>query len=522
MPTLTHSAAGAWTQAIPLRDARRAAMPAAASFDNNRRNPWPAASRLTSADFCAWPAKTTVDDQSSTSWAATGKAVPTSTRATHGAATTADQDGAAPWGRYATRRHADIVAVWLPAQVADQAARAPWAAVAARLRNTIRARHPHATHADEGARGPWGAGGRALDPGWLIPHEPDDELAPGQTIITPTLRSYIVVNDISLVRISNSLALPAISLSISADVDSWTYSWSASLPGDKLDDVMPAAPGAPSEFEATINGFAHRLIAERITLDRSHAKPRVQVSGRGIAALLADPYAASEARDNTAAARNAAQLCDDALLINGVPASGWTIDFNLTDWLVPAGAWVTLGAPMDAISGIAAAAGGYVRPHRTDKTLHIEPRYAAAPWDWPLETPAYELPIAATTKVGVEWRENPPYNAVYVAGTGPGAILARVKRAGPAGDAGAPLVTDPLITHADAARQRGTAILGAAGSGQTITLETPVLPAIGPYPVGALVRFVDGATTRLGIVRSCRISAALPRVRQTVELECHD
>ena len=497
-------------------------MPAAVPRNEANRNPWPAPRRLVSADFCAWPEKSVADDQYTAPWPSTGKTAPTGTRGTFSAAITADQDKTAPWGQYTARRQSGILTVWLPAIVADQDAAAPWSAIAARLRNDIHARYPQATQADEGARSPWGAGGRPLNPGWLIPHDPEDEPPPGATIVTPTLRSYIVVNDISLVRVSNSLALPAISLQISTDVDSWTYSWSASLPGDKLDDVMPDAPGAPIEFEATVNGFAHRLVAERVRLDRTHGKPRVQISGRGIAALLAAPYAASEARDNTAAARTAAQLCDDALLINGVPASGWTVDFNLTDWLVPVGAWVTLGTPADALAGIAAAAGGYVNPDRTAKVLHIESRYPAAPWAWPLATPEYELPIAATTKVGIEWHENPPYNAVYVSGTGPGAILARVKRTGTAGDAVAPLVTDALITHADAARQRGTAILGTAGSGQTVTIETPVLPAVGPYPVGALVRFVDGATNRLGIVRSCSISAAMPTVRQTMELECHD
>ena len=280
--------------------------------------------------------------------------------------------------------------------------------------------------------------------------------------------------------------------------------------------------GEPVEFEASINGWPHRLLAEKISLDKGFGKGRVTISGRGIAAKLADPYVAAETRSNAGQARTANQPCEDALLINGVPASGWTIDFNLTDWLVPVGAWSHTGAPMDAVNAIAQAAGGYVRAHATSKILHIEPRYPVKPWDWATATPDFQLPDAATTKVGIEWLENPPYNAVYVAGSNASAILAQVKRTGSAGDIVAPMVTDQLIVHSDAAMQRGTAILGNAGKTQRLSLETPVLDTIGPYPVGSLIRFVDGATNRMGMVRAVSINAAMPTVRQTLEVECHD
>lgn len=520
--TLRHSARAPWPRATAGRRQMRNPMPPAATLDGGHRVPWGAGSRHASADFCAWPSSSVVDEGAGLPWSINAAHPAEAPRVPWGESIARDTEAAAPWGRYVHRRTIDVLSVWPAASTADIAALAPWARHAARHGHAWVAPAPAAAQADGALRAPWGTFTRRLAPGWGVvtpPNNPPTNEA--GTIVTPLLRAYIVVNEISLVRVSNSLALPATALSISADADSWTYQWSATVPASKLDDVLPASAGEPVEFEATINGWPHRLLAEKIALDDRFGKRRVAISGRGLAAKLAAPYLANEARAN-GQARDASQLCEDALLINATPASGWSIDFNLDDWLVPAGAWVTHGTPMDAINGIAAAAGGYVRPDPTAKVLHLEKRYPVLPWAWGAATPDYELPSAATTKVGIEWIENPPWNAVYVAGSGPGAILGQVKRAGTAGDIVAPMATDPLITAAAAARQRGESILGDAGSGQRLTLEAPVLETVGIYPVGALIRFVDGAVERLGIVRGVSVNASMPKVRQTLEVECHD
>lgn len=339
----------------------------------------------------------------------------------------------------------------------------------------------------------------------------------GETIVIPIRKAYIVVNDIALIRRENSLHLPALALSINIDADSWTWGWQARLPARHLDDVLPAAPGAPVEFEAVINGVHWYLLAEKVQRDRAFPQDRIAISGRGIAAELGAPYAAPVSRTN-AIDRNAQQLMDDALMINGV-GIGWTLDWNLTDWLVPAGIWSHTGSHIEAVARIAEAAGGYVQAHRTSKILSIKHRYPVAPWNWGSVTPDFSLPSAVTTKESVSWLENPDYNAVWISGESAG-ILASVTRQGSAGDLAAPMIVDPLTTHAVAARQRGTAILGAVGRQQLLTLETPILTGVGIYHVGSFVQFADGANSRLGIVRSLAINAG-KQTRQTIEVECH-
>jgi hypothetical protein len=209
----------------------------------------------------------------------------------------------------------------------------------------------------------------------------------------------------------------------------------------------------------------------------------------------------------------------DVLTLNGVPL-GWGVAWGLTDWEVPAGAWAHRGSYVSALARIAEAGGGYLQPHPTDLQVRVLPRYPAPPWQWAGLTPDVELPAAVTVRESIEWRSKPVYNRVFVSGTSHG-VLGQVTRAGTAGDAVAPMVTDPLITHVDAARQRGRAVLADTGPQELVGLRLPVLPATGVIAPGTLVRYVDGDEQRLGLVRSNELDVRLPEVWQTIGVETH-
>lgn len=342
---------------------------------------------------------------------------------------------------------------------------------------------------------------------------------PAATVIVPIRRVYMVVNDATLRRVAGNIEIPTFDLSLSIDVDSWTWGWSASVPIEAEADLEPTLAGDPVELEATINGTAFRLLAENMTRERTFRDRSLRVSGRGKSALLAAPYAPVLSFSNAAGARTAQQLMDDVLTFNGVPI-GWTIDWQITDWLVPAGAWAHQGAYIDGLGAIAQAAGAYLQPHPTAQQMRVLSRYPTAPWGWGALTPDFELPSAMTVRESIERRDKAVYNRVFVSGQSQG-VLGQVTRAGTAGDLAAPMVVDPLITHADAARQRGRAVLGDTGMQAFVTLRTPVLPATGIIQPGKLVRYVDGSTVRLGLVRSTRVDVGLPDVFQTIGVETH-
>ena len=251
---------------------------------------------------------------------------------------------------------------------------------------------------------------------------------------------------------------------------------------------------------------------------RTHGSARINVQGRGLGAVLDAPYSPALNFGN-ATTKTAQQLAADALTLNGV-GIGWDVAWGLTDWQVPAGLWTHQGSYISAINAIATAAGGYVQPHATAQTLRILPRYPAMPWAWGALTPDYELPADVVEVEGVEWVSKPAYNWVHVAGVA-GGVQVEAKRAGTAGDVDAPGITDPLITHVDAARQRAAAVLADTGPQATVSLRLPVLATTGLIQPGKFVRYLDGAVTRVGIVRGTALDWQRPTLRQTLTVETH-
>lgn len=339
------------------------------------------------------------------------------------------------------------------------------------------------------------------------------------TVIVPVRKVYIVINSAALYRASDNALIPTFGLTLSLDADSWTWGFDAMLPLQAQALVEPV--DGPVELRAVVNGTEFRLLAENMSRERTFSSQGLRVSGRGRNAILDAPYAPVLSYGNTGA-RTAQQIAGDILTYNGVPI-GWAVDWGLTDWLVSAGAFSHQGTHISALNAVIQAAGGYLQPHKTANTLRVLPRYPAAPWEWGSVTPDFELPADVTTRESIQWVDKPAYNRVYVSGQQAG-VLGRVTRAGTAGDLLAPMVVDPLITHADAARQRGISVLADTGRIATVGLSLPILAETGIIEPGKFVRYVDGATQRMGLVRSTSVSIGESAVetRQQIVLETHE
>ena len=453
-------------------------------------------------------------------WGAYARRSARAATAPWGAATRRDEQATAPWGIYARRVALQPGFFWLLARPQDEQATAPWGAYA---RRPVRNQHTawrRARPADGERHNPWTRFSRALAPGWgvVVPggEIPVDEYG---TVIVPIRSVYLTVNTLTLTRASDGALIPCAALGMSLDVDSWTWQWQATLHADALLLITPGPGGDPVDVLATVNGTPYRLAVEAYTRSRQFGSTRIAVRGRGRAAVLDAPYAPSLNHGNAATGRTAQQLMGDVLTVNGVPI-GWDVDFGLTDWLVPAGAWALQGPYIAAILDIAGAAGGYVQPHDTAQTLRVLPRYPAAPWDWASLTPHFELPASVVAVEGTEWTQKPAYNRVHVSGTTAG-VLGEVTRTGTAGDVVAPMATHPLITTAAAARQRGIAELANTGRQARLSLRLPVLDETGVIKPGAFVRYVDNGVPQLGLVRSTQIEWARPTLRQVLAVETH-
>lgn len=343
--------------------------------------------------------------------------------------------------------------------------------------------------------------------------------APGaEPVYIPVQGVYIVSNTVSLIRVSDSAAVPVLALALSLDIESWSWGFTATVPASAEVLFDPDSGGAPVDLLATINGTQFRLLAESISRERSFGAAVLNVTGRGRNAALAAPYAPVLNFSNTEY-RTAQQIANDVLMLNNVPI-GWAVDWGLTDWGVPANAFAHQGTWIEALSVIAAAAGGYLQPHPTEQTIRFRHRYPVAPWNWGTVTPDFVLPVDAIVREGVRWMQKPGYNRVFVSGQEVG-VLGQVSREGTAGDVVAPMVVDALITAADAARQRGRALLSDTGAHAIVSLRMPVLDATGIIEPGAFVEYIDGSVDRLGMVRSVQVEVGFPEVWQTLEVETH-
>lgn len=347
----------------------------------------------------------------------------------------------------------------------------------------------------------------------VAPPPPD-----GETVVVPVRRVYFVINNVTLHRVPDGAEVPVFSLSLSLDASSWTWGFEASLPAKAESMIAPGNSAGPVELIATINGTDFRVLAENISRERIFGDASIRLSGRGHNAVLSAPYAPVMTFSNTEG-RTARQLMDDVLTLNGIPL-GWAVDWGLTDWNVPAGAFARQGTWIEALAVIAGAAGGYLLPHASAKTLRVRHRYPVAPWEWDTVTPDYVLPIDAVARESLRWIEKPAYNRVFVSGQDVG-VLGQVTRAGTAGDVLAPMVVDALITEATAARQRGLAVLADTGRQIEVSLRLPVLAETGIIEPGAFVEYQDGSVTRLGLVRATQVQAGFPEVWQTLGVQAY-
>ena len=336
---------------------------------------------------------------------------------------------------------------------------------------------------------------------------------PPGTIIVPVRRAYIVINNTYLTRVSDGAPIPVHSMGLSLDAGSWTWGFDATLPAVAQALVEPTANG-PVELAAFVNGTEFRVLAEEISSERVFLSKQIRVSGRGANARLDSPFAPQQIFTNTAM-RTTEQLMGDVLTLNGVPF-GYSVDYRLTPWVVPAGGFVHLGTYISALTAIANAGGGYLRPHPSLQKFDVLHRYPTAPWN--TAAPDIILPAAVTTRESITWVEKPDYNRVFVSGQDAG-ILGDVRRQGTAFDRPAPMVVDALITDAEAARQKGLEVLGNTGRQYEVGLRLPVLAQTGVIQPGVYVQYVDGAITRTGIVRSTQVEVGEIDVYQTIGVE---
>ena len=325
-------------------------------------------------------------------------------------------------------------------------------------------------------------------------------------------RAWIVINEIVLRRLSDGAVIPCTALEINGDIASWAWGWDAQVPLASSLSLLHPGEG-PVEIEAVINGWNWRGITEGYTESRMHGQYIYSVAGRSRSAMLSAPYAVPRSYVLTEV-RTARQLAEAE-----IAGTGWSLNWDTVDWLIPAGAWVyDRETPMSALTRIAAAVGAAIQTDPSALVLRALPRYAVSPWQWAAAVPDCVVSEDLLYNTSKKWESKPAYQGVYVSGISQG-VLCRVYRAGTSGAPYQEMVTDPLITHADAGRERGRQELAPAGRWEIVGTELPVIAGGPGVLLPGMMIEVDAAAPWIGQVISCRISATPAYVRQSVEIE---
>lgn len=509
-----------WTEPVPVAREIRAIDLPAAGLDQERRATWVPGRLLQAQDRAVWGVAEAISEETRVLWGKFAARFGQETQAPWVLARPKGHERQAPWGKFAARPMVEVQAPWALSVKHEREVQAPWGKFAARFGQERRIVWGLARRTNREYWLPWTKFSRQLGPGWGIPQPggepPVDE---NGTIIVPSQEVYIVINEVSLVRVVDSVQIPATGASLSLDRASWSWSFSASVPRDQLPLVQRDVDGIPVEVELSVNGEPFRFVIEDLQGDREFAKGDLRITGRSKSAGLSEPNAPTMNFFNDAD-RTVEQLANDVLTDNGVPL-GWSVVFDPVDWLVPEGAWSHRGTYISALTTIAAAAGAYLQPHDFLDEMRFRLQYPAAPWDWGDVVPYIELPAAVVVREGIQWLTKPIYDRVFVQGEAPGGVQGDVVRIGTAGTREAPQVIDPLITAEAAARQRGIPVLADVGQQAIVDLRLPVLETTGIIRPGTFVRYVDGATTRIGLVRSVAVSVNMPVVSQVISVETH-
>lgn len=317
-------------------------------------------------------------------------------------------------------------------------------------------------------------------------------------IVVPRQRSYTVLNSASLVRLPDLTPLPCTAITVETDFDSWCWALTATLKTPLAWPLVQPNPLA-CEVLATINGHIWDFLLDVPSQNRSFNSDTVSLKGRSRSAWLHDPYTTNTDRSESNA-REMRQLADTAL-----ENTGWTLDWQLENWLVPAGRWNSFNTPIGVLTRLANATGDGVYTHPTDKIIRLHKRWPVASWLLDGSQADVSIPEDTLRSLSQTPIYSPPINGVYVSGVSHG-VLARVKIAGTDGalQPDDPIVHELLCDAAGvAARQRGLNALSDAGAGFELEAELLLLPETGIIPPGKIIQ-VAGIK---GMTRACRISA---------------
>lgn len=427
------------------------------------------------------------------------------------------------WADFTGKHASTSTEPWVQPDTGEISLAAAWGALQPHQRTLSAMWHKLVAHGAMVAL-PWSPiGSRSAYIGIGYPVEPPGPTGgpDGDAITVPIQAVYIMIPTLEAVLLPDNVPIPLLSATITGDVNSWAWTFSAAMAASGLSLVNPADSDVPAEIAITINGYTWIFRVEGVDDNRRFGSKTMNIRGRSRSADLAFPYAQVRTYTETSDL-NASQLAT-----NEITPHGWTLVWNTVDWLVPGGTFSYQDlAPIDALSRVAASVGASVLSDPSALNLTIQPQYPISPWAWGATTPYAILPSSIITQGDGSWQGGTNATGVYVYAENAG-YGALVKLTGSDGAHQIPMVVERLTVSADPVRELGRVALSRAGRIKTESRVIPLFPAPaapGLIPLGSVLEITDSETeTWRGQVMSVQISAqragSATSVRQTLGLQ---
>jgi hypothetical protein len=336
-------------------------------------------------------------------------------------------------------------------------------------------------------------------PGGLIRGDDDVPTLDRKIPIEPQIRNtYIMQPTINCVRVSDDLKI--LISSVNYSTSRGQFSATANI---KFCSRIDFERALGQELKISINGYDFYVICEQPSTSNRFANSGYSANCRSRFALLSAPYVRATNYANPTAKTLAGIMSD--ILVN----TGWSLDNQMIDYPIPTGAFsYTNLTPAAALLSVAKSVGAMLYTNDATKTVSVVPQWPVMPWDTASAICDVILNDSIILEHSTSQTISPEHNAIFVRGEQQG-VACKIKRTGMLGDQFASDVVDTLITHNQAARQRGTAELANSGKKQNTTIRTKLLNDLPPIRPGMLVGVTYSDSTFKATCDSLAISASI-------------
>lgn len=317
--------------------------------------------------------------------------------------------------------------------------------------------------------------------------------------ITPQIaNTYMSKPTVSCVRVSDGAVIFIAAVSITHSREQFAASVNITY------QTKTDAERAHNQLlKITLNGNDFYVLSEKPSKALSFGSQSYTSQGRTRLAELSEPYQRDITYTNTVA-KSAAGVMSDLLA-----GTDWQLHFGMVDFAIAANT-ITIAnkTPASALLHCAKAIGGMLQVDDALKKVTVLPRWPVSPWLISSTTPDIVLHESHIHSYSEQYNEQASANGVFIAGQQNG-VMCKIKREGSSGDLLLPDVVEPMITHVQAARQRGTCELANAGSEYQISISTDLTQAIAHITPGMLVGVQFSDVLLKATCQSCTVSATV-------------